>query len=79
MKKVIIYTTPFCAWCKVAKEYFTKHGVSYEEKHVASDAKAREEMIHKSGQMGVPVIEIGEDVVVGFNYPIIKDLLGLES
>ena len=66
-KKVKIYTTPTCPWCHKAKEYFKEHKVSYKEVNVAEDEKARNEMMEKSGQMGVPVIDIGGKIIVGFD------------
>lgn len=77
MAKVIIYTTPVCAYCQMAKDFFVKNNVAYEEKNVASDAQAREEMIQKSSQLGVPVIDIDGSVVVGFNKVKLAQLLGL--
>lgn len=74
---VKIYTTPSCVYCKMAKEYFKKNNISYEEFDVATDIKAREEMIQKSHQFGVPVIEIGNQIIVGFDRPIINKALGL--
>jgi len=59
----------------MAKEYFNENGVKYEAFDVASDMEKRKEMMEKSGQMGVPVIVIGNEVVVGFNKPLIEDLL----
>lgn len=80
MKSVKIYSTPVCKYCKLAKDYFTANNVSYEEFDVSADAQRRDEMIEKSGQMGVPVIIIGdEDLVVGFNKPVIANLLGLSA
>ncbi|MDO8743178.1 MAG: glutaredoxin family protein [Candidatus Azambacteria bacterium] len=67
MAKVIIYTTPECAYCKMAKEFFKQNDISYEEKDVSIDDAAREEMIEKSGQLGVPVIAINDKIVVGFD------------
>lgn len=64
---VKIYTTPACVYCKMAKEYFKKNNIEYQELDVAEDEKAREKMIQKSHQFGVPVIEIGDQVFVGFN------------
>lgn len=64
---VKIYTTPACAYCKMAKEFFTKHDIAYQEHDVVSDIEAREEMVHKSHQMGVPVIDVNGQVFVGFN------------
>ena len=75
MKEVIIYSTPTCAYCKAAKEYFTEKGVAYTEHNVAEDAEKRQEMIEKSGQMGVPVILIGDEMVIGFDKDRIESLL----
>ena len=77
MPKVIIYSTPYCVYCKAAKEFFQENGVEYEEKDVAKDEEARERMIHKSGQLGVPVIEVGDDVVVGFDKNRLAALLNV--
>ena len=80
MKKVTIFSTPVCKYCKLAKEYFTANNIPYEEHDVASDSVRRQEMIDKSGQMGVPVVIIGDtDVVVGFNKPLFAKLLGLSA
>lgn len=80
MKSVKIFSTPVCKYCKLAKEYFAANNVAYEEFDVSTDIKRRDEMIEKSGQMGVPVIIIGdEDLVVGFNKPVIAKLLGLAA
>ncbi len=80
MKKVQIYSTPVCKYCKLAKDYFTANNIPYEEFNVAADATRRQEMIDKSGQMGVPVIIVGDtDLVVGFNKPVLANLLGLPA
>lgn len=63
---VTIYTTPTCSYCKMAKEFFKEHDIQYEEKDVTKDPQARERMVEKSKQMGVPVITIGDEVMVGF-------------
>ncbi len=76
-KKVTIYTTPTCVYCKIAKEFFKEHNVAYEEKDVAADEKAREEMVEKSGQLGVPVIDVQGSVVVGFDQGKLSQLLGI--
>ncbi len=78
MKKVSIYSTPTCHFCNLAKEYFKEHNVSYEEFNVATDLEKRREMIMKSNQMGVPVIDIDGDVVVGFNQNQIAEMLELQ-
>ena len=67
-----IYSTPTCVYCKMAKEYFTAKGISYGEVNVAEDDAARDEMVEKSGQMGVPVIDIDGKIFVGFNKPEIE-------
>ena len=75
-KNVTIYTTPTCHYCHMAKEYFQENDIEYSEKDVTKDTEARQRMIEKSGQMGVPVIEVGEQVVVGFNKQTLEELLG---
>lgn len=77
MNKITIYTTPYCAYCKMAKEYFKSKDVQYEEYDVMSDVAKREEMVKKSGQLGVPVIDINGKIVIGFDKPKINQLLGL--
>ena len=79
MKPVAIYTTETCGYCKLAKEYFVKNNVAYQEFDVGKDLAKRQEMIEKSGQMGVPVIMVGTDTVVGFNKARLQDLLGLDD
>jgi len=74
-KKVAIYTTPTCPYCKRAKEYLSRKGISYQEYNVAVDRDKAKEMIQKSGQMGVPVITIDNEVVVGFNQVQLDSLL----
>lgn len=77
MPKVIIYSTPTCPWCHLAKEFFNKNKVAFEDKNVAADHQAVEEMVKKSGQMGVPVIDIDSKIIVGFDQEKISALLGL--
>lgn len=74
---VTIYTTPTCHFCHAAKDFFTDNHITYTEHNVASDLTKRQEMIQKSGQMGVPVITIDNDLVVGFDEERLKELLGL--
>jgi len=62
----------------MAKDYFNTHKIEYTEKDVASDLEARQEMMDKSGQMGVPVIFIGEEMIIGFDEPRIAELLGIK-
>ncbi len=77
MKDVTIYTTPTCHFCHAAKEFFKGNNVQFTEFDVASDMAKRQEMIEMTGQMGVPVIRIGDDVVVGFDEGKVKELLGV--
>lgn len=74
---VEIYSTPWCAYCKMAKEYFKKNKVAYTEYDVADDATKRREMLDKTHQMGVPVIVINGKIVIGFDRGKINELLGL--
>ncbi|MBI2640055.1 MAG: thioredoxin family protein [Candidatus Sungbacteria bacterium] len=75
---VKIYTTPTCVYCKMTKEFFKNNNVEYEEHNVATDTVAREEMIKKSGQMGVPVIDIDGEIIVGFDRGRLAELLGVK-
>jgi len=77
MKTVLIYTTPTCQYCKMAKEFFQAKGVEYTELDVAADEAKRSEMVEKSGQMGVPVIDIENDIIIGFDEPKLRELLGI--
>lgn len=75
MKKVTIYSTPTCVYCEIAKEFFKEKGVEYTEYDVSVDTEKRQEMVEKSGQMGVPVILIGEDMIVGFDKEKVSEIL----
>ena len=78
MARVEIFTTPFCIWCKKTKEWFKDHKVKYEEHDVSVDDKAREEMIEKSEQMGVPVVLVDGQVIVGFDEQALKRALKIK-
>ena len=78
MANVKIYTTPTCVYCKMTKQFFKEHNVEYQEADVAKDAVAREDMIKKSGQLGVPVVEIDGNIVVGFDKGKLSELLGIK-
>lgn len=81
MANVTIYSTPTCTFCNAAKEYFTEKNVDYTEIDVAADPTKAQEMVQKTGQMGVPVIIIekdgNEEVIVGFDKQKINETLGL--
>ena len=72
---VKIYTTNHCPYCVMAKDFFKKNNITYSEINVEEDEAAAEEMIEKSGQMGVPVIEVNGKIIVGFNKPAIEKAL----
>lgn len=76
-KAVVIYSTPTCHFCQAAKEFFKENNVEYTEHDVSADAEKRQEMIEKSGQMGVPVIYVGEEMTVGFDEAKLKEMLGI--
>ena len=74
-KKVTIYSTPTCPFCKRAKDYLSQKGIAYTDYNVAQDKEKAKEMVQKSGQMGVPVIFVGDEIVVGFNQSLLDKLL----
>ncbi len=75
MAKVKVYSTPQCPWCKKAKDYLKSKDVAYEDINVAADEKSREEMIEKSGQMGVPVLDINGTIIIGYDVDAIDQAL----
>jgi len=75
--KVEIYSTTTCTYCAMAKDFFKKHDVAYTEYNVGTDLAKRKEMIEKSGQMGVPVIEIDGQVMVGYDQSALSTALGV--
>lgn len=66
-KNVVIYSTPTCHFCQAAKDFFKSHNIDFTEHDVSADADKRQEMVQKSGQMGVPVITVGDEMIVGFD------------
>ncbi len=77
MKNVTIYSTPTCHFCHLAKDFFMEHNVPYTEFDVAADIKKRKEMVDKTGQMGVPVIEIDGKIMVGYSEQALAKALGI--
>lgn len=77
MNQVTIYTTPTCIWCNRAKSYLRQQNISFVEKDVSRDREAATEMIKKTNQMGVPVLDINGNVIIGFDQHEINRLLGL--
>ena len=78
MSTVTMYTTPSCVYCKMAKDFFQKNSISYVEHNVAEDEHALEEMVAKSHQMGVPVIDVDGKIFVGFNRAGLAQALHLQ-
>jgi glutaredoxin-like YruB-family protein len=76
---VTVYTTTYCPYCKIAKSYFDKHHISYREVNVEYDDEALADMVRKSGQMSVPVIDVDGAIVVGFDRSHLANLLGIEE
>ena len=75
--KVKIYTTSTCPWCVKTKEFFKANHVRYDEVNVGADEKARNEMFEKSGQFGVPVVDVNGKIIVGFDKEALKKALGI--
>lgn len=78
-KNVVIYSTPTCHFCQMAKEFLAENNIPYTDYNVAEDAEKRQEMIEKSGQMGVPVIYIDDEMMIGFDKDKLSDLLGISG
>ena len=78
MAKVKIYSTPTCAYCVMAKQWLKENNVEYEDLNVAQDIVKRNELMEKTGQMAVPVIEIGEELIIGFDRNRLAQLLGIK-
>lgn len=74
-KKVIVYSADWCAFCHAAKEYLEKKGVPFEERNVEEKMEYAQEAVQKSGQMGIPVLDIGGKVIIGFDRPRIDAAL----
>lgn len=75
--RVIVFSTPTCSFCNMAKKYFKQKGVRFRDVDVSRDRSAAKDMQRRSGQTGVPVIDIGGKVIVGFDRPKIDRYLGL--
>jgi len=74
-KKVVVYSVSNCPYCKMAKDYLAKKGISFTDYYVSENKEAAREMIKKSGQKSVPVITIDDDIVVGFKQELLDKLL----
>ena len=78
-KTVTIYSTPTCHFCQMTKDFLKEKGIAYTEFNVSHDLEKRQEMIQKSGQMGVPVIFVGEEMVIGFDQGRLASMLGITA
>ena len=78
-KKVTIYSTPTCHFCQMTKDFLKEKGIGYTEHDVAHDLEKRQEMIQKSGQMGVPVIFVGGEMIIGFDKERLVSSLGITA
>ncbi len=78
-KTVTIYSTPTCHFCHMAKDFFTAHNVAFTDYDVQADLAKRQEMVQKSGQMGVPVIFVGDEMIIGFDQERIASTLGIAA
>ncbi|MEI6042579.1 MAG: glutaredoxin domain-containing protein [bacterium] len=76
--KIMIYSTPSCTFCVMAKDFLKANNIPFEEFNVAADLEKRKEMIEKTGQMGVPVIDIDGSVLIGFDKQLIAQKVGIK-
>jgi glutaredoxin-like YruB-family protein len=76
-KTVLVYSTPTCPWCIRVKQFLTDNNIPFENYDVAADQSKAEEMVQKSGQMAVPVLDIAGEIIIGFDKEKIKQALGL--
>ena len=79
MPKVKVFSTPSCPYCVTLKEFLKEQGIEFEDIDVSQDKKASDEMIEKSGQMGVPVVEIDDQIIIGFDKEKITKLLNIQE
>ena len=77
--RVIVFSTPTCSYCNMAKQYFRQHRIRFKDVDVSRDQAAARDLVRRSGQMGVPVIDIGGRIVVGFDKPKINQMLGISA
>lgn len=79
MTSVKIYSTATCPFCKMAKQFLTEKGIAFEDFDVGEDEEKRNEMVEKSGQMGVPVIDVNGTIIVGFDKEKLAQALGEQN
>ena len=76
--KVLVYSTEWCPWCHRVKEWLTKQGVKYEDRDVEKNEKFAEEMMKKTKQSGIPVVDINGEAIIGYNEPAMRKALGIK-
>jgi len=76
-KRVTVYSTPTCSWCNTLKAWLQKNNISYTDIDISRDQRAAEDLVRRSGQQGVPQTDVNGSIVVGFNQPRLKELLGI--
>ena len=76
-KNVTVYSTPNCPWCHKAKDFLKENKIAFNDVDVSKDKKAAAEMVEKSGQMGVPVVDVNGTIIVGFDKNALKKALGI--
>jgi len=79
MPQIKVYSTPACPYCHTVKAFLDERGFDYEDVDVAEDARARDEMVQKTGQMGVPVVEIDGQIIIGFDRERISQILNIKD
>ncbi len=77
MSKITVYSAPWCVYCKMVKSYFDEKKIAYTELDVSTNDSAKDEMIEKSGQLGIPVIDIDGKIIIGFDKPAINAALNI--
>jgi glutaredoxin 3 len=77
--RVRVYSAPRCPWCQRAKDFLNEHGIEFEDVNVLDDKEAGKEIADRTGQLGIPVIEIGNELVVGFDRDMLVKLLGIRE
>lgn len=77
--QITIYSTPSCHFCHMAKEFLTEHNIPFTDHNVASDMDKRKEMIELTGQMGVPVIQVNDQIVIGYDEDALAELVGIKA
>lgn len=78
MANIQIYSTPTCVYCRMAKEFLSEHNIAYTDYDVSQNTERRGEMVEKSGQMGVPVIDVDGEIIIGFDKARLIQLLNIK-